>query len=63
MKKGRNYELKRGMHHLGSLILGHYTAEVKIKERWWNCNDAMLKSMEEGKVVAEAAYIHLHKQT
>ena len=36
---------------------GYYAAAVKFKERWWNCNEAVVKSMEEGKVVSEAAYI------
>ena len=54
---GRNYELKRGTYHLESPISGHFTVAVKFKERLWNCNDAVIKSIEEGKVVSEAAYI------
>ena len=48
---GRNYELKAVTCHSGSPVSGHYTAAVKIKERSWNYNDAVTKSMEEGKVV------------
>ena len=40
----------------------HYRAAVKLKERWWNCNDVVVKTMEERKVVSEAAYILFYKQ-
>ena len=59
---GKKYELKGVAYHLGSPISGHYTAVVKFKEREWNCNDAVVKLMEEGKVVLEAAYIFSYKQ-
>ena len=41
---------------------GHYAAAMKLKQRWWNCNDAAAESMEEGKVVPESAYIPFYKQ-
>ena len=41
---------------------GYYTAEVKFKEEWWNCNDAVIKSVEEKKVLSEVAYILFYKQ-
>ena len=47
---------------LGSPIWGHYRAAVKFKEQWRNCNDAVVKIMEEGKVVSEAARILFYKQ-
>ena len=59
---GRNYELKGVTYHSGSPILGHYTVTVKFKERWWNCKDVVVKNMDEGKVVLEAAYILFYKQ-
>ena len=46
----------------GSPMSAHYTAAVKFKERWWNCNDTVVKIMEKGKVVLEAAYILFYKQ-
>ena len=58
----KKYELKGVTYHSGSPMSGHYTAAVKFKERWWNCNDAVVKSVEEGKVVSEAAYILFYKQ-
>ena len=60
--EGKKYELKGGTYDLGSPMSGHYTAAVKFKEKWWNCNDAVVKIMEEGKVVSEAAYILFYKQ-
>ena len=54
---GKKYELKGVTYHSGSPALGHYTAGVKFKERWWNCNGVVVKIMEEGKVVSEPAYI------
>ena len=53
----KKYELKGATYHLGSPMSGYYTAAVKFKERWWNCNDAVLKIMEERKLVSDTAYI------
>ena len=43
-------------------IEGSYTAAVKFKEQSRNCNDAVVKIMEEGKVVSEAAHILFYKE-
>ena len=59
---GKKYEMKGVIYHSGSPMSGHYTAALKLKERWWSCNDAVVKVMEEGKVVSEAAYILFYKQ-
>ena len=59
---GKKYELKEVTYHSGSPMSGHYTAAVKFKERWWNCNDAVLKIMEERKLVSDTAYILSYKQ-
>ena len=59
---GKKCELKGVTYHSGNPVSGHYTAAVKFKERWWNCNNAVEKIMEEGKVVSEAAYILFYKQ-
>ena len=58
----RKYELKDITYHSQSSISGHCKAAVNFKERWWNCNDAVVKRMEEGKVVLDAAYILFYKQ-
>ena len=55
---GKNYELNGVTYPMS----GHYTAAVKFKERWWKCNDAVVKSVKEKKVVLEAAYILFYKQ-
>ena len=59
---GKKYELRGVTYHSGSPMSGHCTVAVKFKKRWWNCNDAVVKIMEEGKVVSEAAYILCYKQ-
>ena len=59
---GKKYELKGVTYHSGSPMSIHYTAAVKCKESWWNPNDAIVKTMEERKVVLEAAYILFYKQ-
>ena len=60
---GKKYELKGVIiYHSGSPIWGHYRAAVKFKEQWRNCNDAVVKIMEEGKIVSEAARILFYKQ-
>ena len=58
----KQYELKEVTYHWGSPMSGHFTAAVKFKERWWNCNDGVVKIMEERKIVLEAAYILFYKQ-
>ena len=58
----KNYELKRVTYDSRSPMSRHYRAAVKFKERWWNCNDAVIKIIEEGKVVSESAYILFYKQ-
>ena len=40
----------------------HYRAAVKFKESLWNCNNAVVKIMEERNVVSEAAYVLFYKQ-
>ena len=47
---GKKYELRGVTYHSGSPMSGHCTVAVKFKKRWWNCNDAVVKIMEEGKV-------------
>ena len=59
---GIKYELKGVTCHSGSPMSGHYTVAVKFKEGWWNCNDGVVKSMDEGKVVSEAVYILFYSQ-
>ena len=56
---GKKYELKGVTYHLRSPMSGHYTAAAKFKGRGWNCNDAVVKIMEERKEVSETAYILL----
>ena len=48
--------MKGVTYHTGSPISGHYRAAVKLEERWWNCNDAVVKIMEERKVVRKLLY-------
>ena len=59
---GKKYELKGVTYHSESPMSGHYTAAVKFKKRWWNCNDAVVKTMEEGKIVSEDAFILFYMQ-
>ena len=40
----------------------HYRAAMKFKERCWNCNDAVVKIMEERKAVSEAPCILFYYQ-
>ena len=58
----KKYELKGVTYHSGSPMWGHYTAAVKFKKRWWNCNDAVVKTKEEGKIVSEDAFILFYMQ-
>ena len=59
---GKKYELKGATYYSGRPLSGHYTVAVKFKERWWNCDDAVIKIIEEGNVALEVAYILFFKQ-
>ena len=59
---GKKYELKGATYYSGRPLWGHYTVAVKFKERWWNCDDAVIKIIEEGNVALEVAYILFFKQ-
>ena len=54
---GKKYELKGVTYHSVSPMSRHYIAAVKFKERWWNYNEVVVKSMAEKKIVSKAAYI------
>ena len=43
------YDLFGTVNHVGNLHQGHYTANVKVKNGWYGCNDAFISefSMEE----------------
>ena len=44
----KKYKLEGVKNHLGSPMPCHCTVAVKFKERWWNCNDAVIEIMDEG---------------
>ena len=35
-----NYELFGTVNHIGNMQSGHYVANVKVNEQWYDCNDA-----------------------
>eukprot|EP01124_Arcella_intermedia_P012655 TRINITY_DN18999_c1_g1_i1.p2 TRINITY_DN18999_c1_g1~~TRINITY_DN18999_c1_g1_i1.p2 ORF type:complete len:352 (-),score=54.16 TRINITY_DN18999_c1_g1_i1:33-1088(-) len=54
----RGYQLQAVLHHSGSLVSGHYWAQVKMNGEWFVCNDAKVARIEERDVgSSNTAYI------
>ena len=41
--EGKNYKLIGIVNHRGSRYSGHYTADIKSKESWFQCNDSKVE--------------------
>jgi hypothetical protein len=42
LEKDCEYELFATIEHMGSILMGHYYANVKIKGKWFQCNDTSI---------------------
>lgn len=63
-----NYELFGTVNHVGNMQSGHYVANVKVKDKWYDCNDAYVGlaggTGDEETVLANAgAYILFYIRT
>lgn len=47
------YDLVGVVNHQGSLNQGHYTADVRIEEQWFRCNDVSVKALNHEEDVRE----------
>ena len=60
--KNTRFDLKGVVNHMGSMNAGHYTANIKVNNRWKRCNDARVT--EEDKMVwnSQSAYLLFMEQ-
>ena len=58
---GMRYALIGIVHHAGSLSSGHYTATIKVNERWKTCNDATVMDAGEAQRKSGTAYLLIYK--
>ena len=51
------YDLFGTVNHFGTLQSGHYVANVKVKDKWFHCNDAHVSEISESDVLKSDAYL------
>ena len=56
------YDLYGVVHHYGSILGGHYSAEVRDlsnteEESWFDCDDYHIKPLEEPEIKSSSAYL------
>ena len=59
---GLEYHLIAVAEHSGSYESGHYTALVKMDDRWFSCSDTVVKEVSFCKSFSGRAYIAFFKQ-
>ena len=60
--KNSNYDLVGTINHLGSIKSGHYTANIKIKDKWCLINDDNITLGKEEDIISKDAYILIYKR-
>ena len=53
----RNYVLRAFISHTGNLNSGHYTANVKVRNIWYKCNDSAVTKVRYFHNVSKEAYL------
>ena len=51
------YDLMGVVNHQGNLHQGHYVSKVKVRNKWYGCNDAFISECEKDVPDEEGAYI------
>ena len=59
---GMRYVLIGIAHHAGSMSSGHYTATIKVNERWKTCNDSRVMDAGEVQKKSRTAYLLVYKR-
>jgi len=54
------YDLKAVIYHMGSLYYGHYTATIRLGERWFSCDDERVTKVSEPQT--ENAYLLFYEK-
>jgi ubiquitin C-terminal hydrolase len=57
------YGLFGTVNHVGHLEIGHYVANVKIRDQWYHCNDSYIGREQEQEVLhSEGAYMLFYQR-
>ena len=55
--RDNNYELHSVVEHFGSKSGGHYTANIKVKEKWYTMDDSNCYEINSNQVIKHNAYV------
>jgi ubiquitin C-terminal hydrolase len=61
-KKKNFYKLKGIINHSGNIYGGHYTSNVKINDKWYNCDDTRINEIPEQNINNQLAYLLLYEK-
>ena len=61
-KKNNFYKLKGVVNHSGHINGGHYTSNVEINKKWYNCNDTLVSEINENNINNQLAYLLLYEK-
>ena len=61
-KKDTEYEIYGVVNHQGSLNGGHYTANCKTDQGWYNFNDSRVSKINESQIFNNSAYLLFYKR-
>jgi len=56
------YNLYAISNHSGSTGGGHYTAYVKVDDKWYDCNDSFVSEVSESSIVSSSAYLLFYER-
>ena len=57
------YELFGISHHMGGADGGHYIADVRRKEQWYECNDTKVSTTKGPKINSASPYVMFYRRT
>ena len=61
-KNGTEYEIYGVVNHFGSLNGGHYTANCKTDQGWYNFNDTKVSKIDQSQIFNNSAYLLFYKR-
>jgi len=56
------YNLYAISNHSGSTGGGHYTAYVKVDDKWYDCNDSFVSEVSDNSIVSSSAYLLFYER-
>jgi ubiquitin C-terminal hydrolase len=61
-RRNTEYEIYGVVNHFGSLNGGHYTANCKTDQGWYNFNDSSVHKINESEVFNNSSYLLFYKR-